>query len=52
MIKLTQLIPEVVRLNSVKELDPIKDELAAAAQQEYETEIQRSRVTGRLRLWT
>jgi hypothetical protein len=40
MIKLTQLIPEVVRLNSVKEIDPIKDELAAAAQQEYDDWIQ------------
>ena len=40
MIKLQQLIPEVVRLNSIKEIDTIKNELAAAAQKEYDDWVQ------------
>jgi len=40
MIKLKHLISEVVRLNSIKEIDPIKDELAAAAQKEYDDWVQ------------
>ena len=40
MIKLKQLILEIVRLNSIKEIEPIRDELAAAAQKEYDDWIQ------------
>ena len=40
MIKLKQLISEVIRLNSIKEIEPIRNELAAVAQEEYDNWIQ------------
>ena len=40
MIKLKQLISEVIRLNSIKEIEPIRDELAAVAQEEYDNWVQ------------
>ena len=40
MIKLKSLICEVIRLNSIKEVDVIKEELATAAQEVYDGWVQ------------